>query len=83
MDKNNPNAMKVKSALVAMINDPEAQKDIERDAGKYGWMIGKDLVAAVDVLNKLTKEQALKDLARWRAEAFGVPAVYKPELVKK
>lgn len=83
MDKNNPNAIKVKGALVAMINDPEALKDIERDAGKYGWLIGKDLVAAVDVLNKLTTERALKDLARWQADAFGVAAVYKPELVRK
>lgn len=83
MDKNNPNAMKVKAALVAMINDPEAQKDIERDAGKYGWLIGKDLAAAVDVLNKLTTERTLNNLVRWNKEAFGVAAVYKSELIKK
>lgn len=83
MDKGNPNAMKVKAALVAMINDPEAQKDIERDAGKYGWLIGKDLVSAVDVLHNLTTEKSLKNLVRWQSEAFGVAAVYKPEIVKK
>lgn len=83
MDKGNPNALKVKGALVAMINDPEAMKDIEKDTGKYSWMIGKDLVAAVDVLHNLTKEKALKDLVRWQTEAFGVVAVYKSEIVRK
>jgi hypothetical protein len=83
MEKGNPNAMKVKGALVAMINDPEAQKDIERDSGKYEWLIGKDLVATVDVLNRLTTERTLKDLVRWQSEAFGVAAIYKPELVRK
>lgn len=83
MDKGNPNALKVKGALVAMINDADAMKDIERDAGKYGWMIGKDLTEAVAVLNKLTKEKTLKDLVRWQSEAYGVIAVYKPEIVSK
>jgi hypothetical protein len=83
MDKGNPNALRVKGALVAMINDPEAQKDIERDSGKYEWLVGKDLVATVDVLNKLTTEKALKDLVRWQSEAFGVAAIYKSELVRK
>jgi hypothetical protein len=83
MDKGNPNATKVRASLVAMINDPEAMKDIERDAGKYGWMIGKDLTDAVAVLNKLTKEKTLKDLVRWQSEAYGVVAVYKPEIVSK
>lgn len=83
MEKGNPNAMKVKGALVAMLNDNEAMADIEKNAGKYQWMIGKDLAAAVDILQGLTKERALKDLVLWQKEAFGVEAFYKPEIVKK
>lgn len=83
MDKGNPNALKVKAALVAMINDTEALKDIEKDTGKYQWIIGQDLEKAVDILQKLTTNKALKDLVRWQVEAFGVTAVYKPEIVKK
>ena len=83
MDKNNPNAIRVKAALVAMINDPKAVAEIEKDSGRYEWMIGPQLVNAVDVLQGLTTERALKNFVWWQREALGVEAVYKPELVRK
>lgn len=82
MDKNNPNALRVKGALVAMLNDPKSVAEIERDSGKYEWMIGPKLTNAVDVLNKLTTEQTLKNFVWWQKEVFGVETIYKPELVK-
>jgi len=83
MDKNNPNALRVKGALVAMINDPRAVAEIEKDSGKYSWMVGAQLTQAVDTLQGLTTERALKNFIWWQKEALGVEAVYKPELVKK
>lgn len=83
MSKNNPNAIRVKGALVAMLNDPRAVAEIERDSGKYQWMIGPDLVKAVDLLQSLTTERALKNFVWWQREALGVEAVFKPELVKR
>lgn len=83
MDKNNPNAIKVKGALVAMLNDPRAVAEIEKDSGKYAWMIGPELTQAVDSLQALTTERALKNFVWWQREALGVEAVFKPELVKK
>lgn len=83
VDKGNPNALKIKGALVAMINDPEAQREIIRDSGDYEWLVGQELSQAVDILQKLTTEKALKDFVWWQKEALGVDAVYKPELVKK
>lgn len=83
MDKNNPNALRVKGALVAMINDPKARAEIERDSGRYEWMIGSELTQAVDKLQSLTTERALKNFVWWQREALGVEAVYKPELVKR
>ena len=83
MDRGNPNAMRVKGALVAMINDPRAVAEIEKDSGKYSWMIGGELFTALDTLQGLTTERALKNFVWWQKEALGVEAVYKSELVKK
>lgn len=83
VNQGNPNALKLKTALVAMINDPDAQREIERDSGMYSWIIGQQLNEAVDILQGLTRERALRDFIWWQREALGVDAVYKPELVKK
>ena len=83
VNQGNPNALKLKTALVAMINDPEARKEIERDSGMYSWIVGQQLNEAVDILQGLTREQALKSFVWWQQEALGVNAIYKPELVKK
>ena len=83
MDRGNPNAIKVKGALVAMINDPRAMAEIERDSGKYEWLVGQQLTQAVDTLHNLTTERALKNFVWWQREALGVESIYKPELVKK
>ena len=83
MDRGNPNADRVRTALVAMINDPQARAEIERDSGRYEWMIGNDLLKALDILQSLTTESSLKNFIWWQREALGVEAVYKPELVRK
>jgi hypothetical protein len=80
MRKGNPNAAKVQAALTAMLADPEAQAAIEKKAGKYGWNVGNDLLKAVDILNNLTKRQALQDLVKFQSEALGVKAVYKADI---
>lgn len=83
MDKGNPNAMAVKRALVAMINDPEAMQEIEKNTGKYQWMIGRELSQAVDILASMTDAETLQNLVWWKKNAFGTNAVYKPEIVKQ
>lgn len=83
MDRGNPNAERVRAALTAMSKDPEAQADLRRDSGDYGWIIGSDLVRALNTLNTLTDERTLKNLVTWYSQAFGVNAVYKPELARR
>ena len=83
MERDNPNAMAVKRALVAMINDPVAMEEIRRDTGDYEWMVGRELRDALSILNNLTTAQALQDLVWWNQEAFQVNAIYKPEIVKQ
>jgi len=83
MDRGNSNAMAVKRALVAMINDPVAMEEIRRDTGDYEWLVGRELFEAVDILNRLTTPKTLQDLVWWNKEAFGTNAVYKPEIVRQ
>ena len=80
MRKGNPNAAKVQAALVSMLADPEAQAAIEKKAGRYEWNVGNDLLKAVEILNNLTKRQALLDLVKFQSEALGVKAVYKADI---
>lgn len=83
MDRGNPNADRVRRALVAMSQDPEAQADLRRDSGDYDWIIGQDLAQAVNTLQALTNERTLQNLVVWYSQAFGVNAVFKPELVRR
>lgn len=83
VDRGNPNAEKIRQALIAMVNDQEARAEIIRDSGDYDWMIGQDLVRALDILQGLTKEKALRDFIWWQKNVLGVEAVFKPELLKK
>lgn len=81
MDRGNPNAEKVKQALVAMINDPVVKAELEKQTGKYEWMIGEELAQAVDILAAMTDAGTLQNLVWWKQNAFGTNAIYKPEIV--
>lgn len=81
MDRDSPNAEKVKQALVAMINDPVAKAELEKQAGKYEWMVGNELAQAVDILADMTDASTLRNLVWWKKNAFGTNAMYKPEIV--
>jgi len=83
MNKNNPNSKKVQGALRSMINDKTALLEIERDSGKYQWLIGNDLVSAVEYLQTTVNPQNLQNLVIWEKSAFGVDAVLKPQLIKQ
>jgi|TARA_R110000782_G_scaffold98827_1_gene184298 hypothetical protein len=83
MNKGNPNAAKVKSAVAAMLNDPDAVKALQADSGNYQWILGQDLTNAIANLNTQLTEQNLKDLVFWEKEAFDVNAQFKPLLLKQ
>jgi hypothetical protein len=83
MDRGNPNAEQVRKALIAMLNDADAVKEIERDSGRYQWVVGQDLVRAINILSELTTESALQNFVRFQREAFEIESVYKPEIVRK
>jgi hypothetical protein len=82
VDKKNPNIEKLRSSLTAMLNDPVSMAALERDSGKYPWVIGKDVDAAMSALDKLTTKKALKDLVVWNSKALGTNAIYKDDIAK-
>ena len=84
VDKNNPNKAKLEAALRAMVNDPESKAAVEKDTGKYEWVIGEtEGNNVLDKLTELTTEKNLKNLQYWSKEAYGFNALYKPELLRK
>lgn len=82
VNKGNPNTEKLRTSLQAMLNDPESVAAIEKDAGKYPWIVGNDVNKAMAQLDKLTTKAALKDLVIWSSKAFGVEAIYKENIAK-
>jgi hypothetical protein len=82
VNKGNPNTEKLRSSLQAMLNDPVSIAAIEKDAGKYPWIVGKDVNKAMAVLDDHTTKKALKDLILWSSKVFGVSAIYKEDIAK-
>ena len=68
--------------MQAMINDPVSRAAIEKNAGNYPWIVGKDAVAHTTNILSLVQEQPLKDLVTFSNEALGLASVYKPELIQ-
>jgi hypothetical protein len=83
VNKDNPNTEKLREALKKMLADKETMAEIEKNTGKYDWIIGEDGNRAIGELEKLITEPALKGAVRWNQEAYGFPSVFKPELLKK
>ncbi len=82
VNKGNPNAEKLRTALREMLNDAESVANIEKDTGKYPWLVGSDVNIAMAALDRLTTEKALRDLVNWSRTAFGVEAFYNESIVK-
>ena len=80
--KDNPNADTIIAAMQAMVNDPESVAAIEKNAGKYPWIIGEDATAHTANILSLVTEQPLRDLVTFSNSALGLASVYKPELIQ-
>ena len=83
VNKGNPNTEKLRAALTKMLNDPETMAAIEKNAGKYNWIVGNDGNAVIGELEKLITPSALQAAVKWNQKAYGFPSVFKPELLKK
>ena len=83
VNKGNPNTEKLRTALKKMLSDPETIAELEKDTGKYPWIVGEEGNQVIGELSKLITEPALKGAVRWNREAYGFPSIYKPELLKK
>lgn len=83
VNKGNPHTERLRSALTKMITNPEAAAALEKDTGKYEWIIGDAGNQVVDRIRRNITEQKLKDMVWWHENAYKFPSVYKPELIIK
>jgi hypothetical protein len=82
VDKNNPNRDRLVRAINAMIQDPDSIEAIEKDTGKYQWIIGDDVNKALSVLDKQLTKKSLENLVWWTSTVIKQDAIYKEELFK-
>jgi hypothetical protein len=80
--KGNPNTERLRAAFVAMSKDPESMAKIYKQTGKYDWVIGDDMVRAVDILRGQITHQAYGNLVDF-LQFTGTPAIFKEELIIK
>lgn len=83
VNKGNPHTEKLRVALAKMITDPDASAALEKDTGKYEWIIGDAGNQVVDRIRRNINEQKLKDMVWWHENAYRFPSVYKPGLIIK
>jgi hypothetical protein len=82
VNRGNPNKQKLIDALNKMLADPESVAAIEKNVGKYQWLIGTDGDRAVKVLKTFITAPALKTLTDFGKDQLGYNTVYKEGLVK-
>lgn len=83
VDRNNPNAERLIQALTAMTQNAESVEIIERDTGKYQWVIGDDVAKAMAALDNQTSKKTLQNLVWWAQNAFSQKVIYKQDIAKK
>lgn len=82
VNKGNPNKDKLIKALHDTLSDPISLAAIEKETGKYDWLLGNDVLKAHQVLDDLTTKKALKDLVWWISVVLKQQAVYKNEIAQ-
>ena len=83
VNKGNPNANKIREAVRKMQADPEAMAALEKESGRYEWIVGDQANQIRSDLNKMITEKRLMTLVRWYNEAYNTKSIYKPDLVNK
>jgi hypothetical protein len=83
VNKGNPNRAKLIKALQDTLADPISVAAIEKETGKYPWVIGDDVHKAHAALDKITTKKALKDLVWWVSTVLKQEAIYKDHIAAK
>ena len=83
VNKGNPNTERLRAALKKMITDPEAAAALEKDTGRYEWIVGDAGNKVVDRIRRNITEQRLQDMVWWHENAYRFPSMYKPYLINK
>jgi hypothetical protein len=83
VNKGNPNTERLRTALRAMLQDKETMAQLEKDTGRYEWIVGEDGNKVVDRLRSNITPSKLKTLVWWHDNAYNFKSEYKPQLVLK
>jgi len=83
VNRGNPNAQRLRAALRQMITDPDAAAALEKDTGKYEWIVGEDGNRVVSRIRSNITESKLRNMVWWHENAYRFPSVFKQHLIVK
>ena len=81
VNRGNPNVQRLRSALKTMITDPEAAAALEKDTGRYQWIVGDDGNQVISRIRGNITEAKLKNMVWWHENAYRFPSVFKQHLL--
>ena len=79
--KGSPETDRLRAAFRAMAADPVSMAKIYEKTGKYDWIIGEDMVDALDILREQIQPTTLRNLVSF-LQFTGKPAILKEDLIK-
>lgn len=79
--KGSPHTDRLRKAFRAMAADPVSMAKIYEKTGKYDWIIGEDMVDALDILREQIQPNTLRNLVSF-LQVTGKPAILKEDLIK-
>jgi len=84
VNKGNPNTAVLRDALSKMLTDPEIAELVEKDTGKYQWIVGGSPEGnnVFGDLQTLVKRNTLNNAVKWNREAYNFPSIFKEQLVQ-
>jgi putative tricarboxylic transport membrane protein len=80
--RGNPNLERLRTAVRAMLDDPEALARLHERLGNYPWRVGEDAEAYVASLYSLITEPNLKSLVAFNRDKLKIDSYYNPDRVK-
>lgn len=79
--KNNPNTIVLREAFQEMASNSESMAIIYKKTGNYDWIIGNDMIAALDILRNQIKTDTITNLVNF-LQFTGKPAVLKDTFIR-
>ncbi|MBD3380015.1 MAG: hypothetical protein GF408_06110 [Candidatus Omnitrophica bacterium] len=81
VNRGNPDLERLRSAVRAMLDDPEAMERIHAKLGSYPWHVGGEAENYMNALYPLITEEAMETLVEFNRDALNLDSFYNEKLI--